>query len=199
MNRILALFLSLFISIGNIHAETWKLSSSKIKPYHPIYIAQLDTKDKVDPFAQPYSALQPFEGSVPQAFSWEPEPYEFKLGLHVFNTYILQPSVPAPISGILISEHDASNIQRMFIEFQNQEQQIRSIERAECKKSLEERDTLCKQANESLTLERDGQKELIKTKLKLISSLETQNLWLKIGLGVAGGVLIGTVIYYEVR
>lgn len=184
MKSIIALFLSSVLFINTIMA----------KP-----VVSTETNLEVS-MVLPLDVDEDIHSATHSAFSWEPEPYELKIGeTYSFNTYILQPTVPSPISGILFNENDVSTIKRLLIGFEERITEVKQSERRICKIELDKRDELCKQLNLQLQTDLLSQQELNKTQIKLISSLESEMMWWKIGIGVTASILAGAVIYYEVR
>jgi len=133
-------------------------------------------------------------------FVWEPELIpDIKLGNITLDVWYLQEEVAAPITGYLINTGDWTSVRRTIKGFDEKLSSVIQQERAACKLETDRRDEACKTLNQKLIDDLDTANLLIKTNGKMIGSLETQLFWWKIGLGVSASLLLGSVIYYEVR
>ena len=183
MNKIIALLLSSLVLFNTTYAQP-------IKPKTEASFLVIEDElpeEKVMREAQ-------------TAFVWEPELIpDIKLGNITLDVWFLQEKVNSPITGYLINVSDWTSVRRTIKSFDEKLVSVIEQERTACKIETDRREEACKTLNEKLIDDLDASNLLIKTNNKLIGSLETQMMWWKIGLGVASGLFLGTVIYYEVR
>lgn len=179
MNRIISLLLSSLLLINTTYAKPIKVKTEAT-------------------FSLVAEEVLPEERST--GFVWEPELIpDIKLGNITLDVWYLQEEVAAPITGYLISTGDWVSVRRTIKGFDEKLSAIIQQERAACKAETDRREEACKQLNQKLIDDLDAANLLITSNNKLIGSLENQMFWWKVGVGIAGTVLLGTVIYYEVR
>lgn len=184
MNRIISLLLSSLFVFNTTYAEPVKVKTETTISL----IAEEELPEEIT--VQQHTT----------AFVWEPELIpDIKLGNIKLDVWFLQQDVAAPITGYLIDANGWTSVRRTIKGFDQKVSELIQQEREACKLETDRREEACKILNQKLIDDLDAANLLIKTKGKLIGSLETQIMWWKIGLSVAGTLFIGSVIYYEVR
>jgi len=123
---------------------------------------------------------------------WEPIPAPKIVGDLELTVWIIYQGVEAPRSGYFVLKKDWVEITRMLNSLDEEILRIKTKERKECDKSLNEKDASCERINKELRTQIDKLKSLNDTRLIKIKSLENKNFWT---LTISGSVLAIVTIF----